>query len=104
MFPDSQIIGDVRRVLSENEGEEGTEVEMEGHNFLIPFDVQIKVISKALFKDDYNASFGVYRAQVAIGDVTSQEYGIVTARYCFATLYYDENRNLITIDFHLKIR
>ncbi|AFY54617.1 hypothetical protein Riv7116_2085 [Rivularia sp. PCC 7116] len=41
---------------------------------------------------------------VAIGGITSQKHGILTAKYCFATLYYNDERQLFTMDFHEGMR
>jgi hypothetical protein len=104
ILPDSQITEDVSRLLRESGNDEGAIVEIGGDNIYVPYDVNFKVVKKVLVKDDYNSGFGTFRAQIAIGNVTELEYGVIVPQFCFATLYYNRDCKLITADFHANFR
>ncbi len=101
-IPDSRIIADLAGVIWDEGG--GT-IEFDDGQLFIPSGVQLEVIAKSLHTYSYDIGFGHhYQVQVAIGGVTSLEHGIVDARYCFATLFYNLALKLITIDFHREMR
>ncbi len=101
ILPDKQVVADVANMLNLSEGE--ASVELENLQVSIPTNATIEVVTKALFKDDHETGFGTYKAQVAIGGI-KQASGVTTARYCFATLYYNAVPQLITADFHRNMR
>ena len=101
---DFQINEDLLKQLRSSTANGHAVIEIEGARVRVPLNVDFMVVTKAVFKDRYNSGFGVFRAQVAIGDVIDHEDGDVIAKYCFATLYYDENCNLISSDFHRNLR
>lgn len=104
ILPDSQIAEDVLMLLRESGNDEGAKIELGGDNIYVPYDVNLKIVTKVLVKDDYNSGFGTFRAQIAIGNVTDWEYGIIVPQFCFATLYYNRDCKLITADFHANFR
>ena len=101
---DSQIHEDLLKLLQTAKINGDAVIEIEGTRVRIPLNVGLFVVTKAVFKDLYNSGFGTLRAQVAIGNVINHEDGEVVAKYCFATLYYDENGKLISNDFHKQLR
>lgn len=101
---DRRIIEDLLRVLGSSRVNDHSLIEIDGASIRVPLNVGFTVVTKAVFKDRYNSGFGALRAQVAIGEVTDHEDGEVIAKYCFATLYYDQNCNLLSSDFHAKFR
>ena len=73
-------------------------------NLIIPPNTSLEVITKTFLKEYRNLDFGSgYRVLVAIGDVKQQPYGELAAHYCFATMYFNLQRDLITIDFHKEL-
>jgi len=103
---DAQIIEDVRRVLADNSHNGVTTIEIhQPGSVQVPVDAAIETIGKSFFKRyfDENLPMG-YSAQVAIGGVTKREFGIIHTRYCFATLYYNAECQMFTLDFHDDMR
>ena len=72
----------------------------------MPIDTRIDIITKAVFKEYVEMPFGAYKAQVAIGGVKklTDKERLHQAVYCFATLYYSEEGQMTTIDFHSQVR
>ena len=82
-----------------------TNVEPDNDAVHIPIDVSITVITKAFFKEYFDEiGFGTFKAMLALGKVTKKKSGYIEAEYGFSTLYYDDNANFITSDFHTEIR
>jgi hypothetical protein len=105
ILPDERIAEDLRDGLRNSSSMNFVAIELEEERIQVPCDVSIQVVSKALFKDRYNIpGWGTLRAQVALGEVTDPLDGTAFAEYCFGTLYYDENCNLISSDFHKSLR
>ena len=104
ILSDSQINKNLLHLLRGSRANGHPVIEIEGSSVRVPVNVGFKVVTKAVIKDRYNSGFGVLRAQVAIGDVIDHEDGDVDAKYCFATLYYDNDCNLISSDFHKNLR
>lgn len=104
LLPDSQIIEDITSILWQK-GSKGAEIELERAKVLVPPNTRLEVVTKSLFKEYYDVGFGTcYRAQVAVGGVADQAHGILGAEYCFATLYYSQEQQIITVDFHEDMR
>jgi hypothetical protein len=105
LLPDDGIISDFSKFMLSN---------ARGHNICIQLDdcesktvpvgVAISIITKAVFKEYTKFAFGTYKVVVAVGGIDREKYGLITAKYCFATLYYSEDCKLITLDFHEQIR
>lgn len=70
----------------------------------MPVDAQIEVVTKAFFDERFDIGLGVYRAEVAIGGVAEFKRGFMSPTFCFSTLYYNANVELITLDFHKEFR
>jgi hypothetical protein len=106
-LPDSKIKEDLLNMLWEDEleCELECEIELETENVKVPRDAFLEVISKSYRQNNYNIAFGnYYAAQVAIGGVKKLQSGILYPVYCFATLFYDLDRDVITTDVHSDMR
>ena len=96
-LPDAKVIEDVRRIV---ESDVDGKIEFDSGVVAIPIDANYEVVSKALIKQPEDIGFGsCFRAVVAIGGTKPPVYGIVRARYAFATIWYSTSGELITIDF-----
>lgn len=105
-LPDEQIGKDISNILQKYAKQGGVEVELSEDKLLvIPENVPIDIVTKSFFKEYYDINFrSGYRVQVAIGGIQNQKYGILYAKYCFATLYYNEESKMLTIDFHKDMK
>lgn len=101
-LPNNQILNDVSQIIWETgEGQ----IELEGEKNYIPKGTVVDVVTKAFFLEYFDIGFGTcYKVEVAIGGVVDEKHGIFSARYCFATLYYNQDCHLITVDFHKEMR
>jgi hypothetical protein len=98
----------LRQVLRGATDENGTVQielgEVEGGYVGVPVDVTFEIVTKAFFKECLCASFGDFRVQVALGGALVSSEGTLTARLCFATLFFNAQGQRFTIDFHIKVR
>jgi hypothetical protein len=102
-LPDSQVKEDLLNILWEDELE--CEIELETGKIKVPRGALLEVVSKSYRQNRYEIAFGnYYGVQVAIGGVVKKESGILYPAYCFATLFYDRERNIITTDVHPEMR
>jgi len=100
-IPNDKVLNDLWKIL--NEGD--LRVELNEKWVDIPSETPVDIVTKAYFLETYdNIGFGVYRVLLAIGGFRENPHGFHTAGICFSTLYYDKNRELITLDFHEKFR
>lgn len=107
VLPDAKIVADCRAILGQPEcsGTATVCIEFDDGDVHIPLDVEIVVVSKAIFKKYHEFGFGTgYRALVALGGLARIEQGIPEAKYCFMTLYYTAQSELLTEDFHKEMR
>lgn len=104
VLPDNEVINHFAKFLLVNSTNHRVEVEIEAKRLLIPVDITIHLLTKALFKEYHSFAFGALKVQVAIGNVQNTGHGVFFADYCFATLYYDDQLRLISVDFHLNMR
>ena len=70
----------------------------------VPLDAEIGVVTKSFFVVRLGPTFATFEAQVAIGGIIGSEEKVLRARYCFATLFFNENRECFTADFHIEAR
>lgn len=77
---------------------------VEGGYIAVPVEAALEVITKAFFESRFDMSFGHFVVQVAIGGVVGHEASLPKARYCFATLFFNENAECFTADFHRELR
>lgn|GEM_PF-2449088 len=103
-LPDQIIIEDVHKILKDNDPVEECLIEIDDTLISVPLQAPIHIITRAFYDETLRVRFGTYRVQVAIGDVVTDQHSEAEATYCFATLYYDDHKNLITIDFHSAMR
>ncbi len=106
VLPDERILRDLTQALAEAGGASSQDADIEtehGHVRISP-DAEKAIVTKAFFKEYYDIPFGVYRVQVALGGVEKQQHGVLYARYCFATLYYNRRGEVITVDYHTDMR
>lgn len=102
ILPDAKVKQDIARILW-GEGGDGR-VEVDEEWITIPQGCELAITTKAYFKEYYDINFGPFKLQVAIGGVVKQEFGILDAKYCFAMVFYNEESQLITIDFYSEMR
>lgn len=102
-IPDDKVQGDLLKILWDDDPE--CEIELEQEKITVPRDTILEVVSKSYRHNNYQIGFGNYYAtQVAIGGVKECRFGILYPKYCFATLFYNLERNLITTDVHSEMR
>ena len=70
----------------------------------VPMDAKIGIVTKSFFVVRLGPIFATFEAQVAIGGIVGSEEKPLRARYCFATLFFNENRECFTADFHIEAR
>lgn len=100
VLPDQKIITDATCLLKE-EIEAGAFDDLGLHEMPRAVDIMSKVFVLA----NYGNAFGNhYITQVAISGKEDEEDGVVTPKHFFASLYYTENMQLITADFHEELR
>lgn len=103
-LPDEQIIKDLSDRIWNDKELRGINIELNEEWKFVPENTPINIVTKALFKEYYDIPFGTYTVMVAIGGIKSQKHGILTAKYCFATLYYNDECQLFSMDFHEEMR
>jgi hypothetical protein len=107
-IPDALVEAEMREVLRSGAGDDATvRIELgeaEGGYASVPVDARIEIVTKAFSKEYVWTPFGDFRVQVALGGVCVSPEGTLTARLCFATLFYNAKGQRFTIDFHLKVR
>jgi len=107
-LPDEKIVKDILIVLREYTQDGGVEIELdeaEGKTVFIPENPRVEIVTKVLLKEYYDVNFrSGYRVQIALGGIQEQKYGILDARYCFATLYYNLEGEMLSLDFHPNMR
>lgn len=100
---DSRVQDDLLKALWDDKEE--CDIILESETIKVPRSAFLEVISKSYRENIYRVGFGnYYAAQVAIGGVEKQTSGILYPAYCFATLFYNSDRGLITIDVHPDMR
>jgi len=104
VLPDNKITNDVQAIL--DQGDEVSVIDLGNDMFLsLSKTTNIDIVTKMYLKEYYDIGFGTgYRVQVAIGGIQRKSHGILYAKYCFATLYYNAESRLITADFHKDMR
>jgi hypothetical protein len=96
----SLILDDLRKILSEGEWK----IEFDNRPVIdVPQDIKMEIVSRGYVTYEFEGiRWGNHLwAIVALGGVEDIEYGIVTPKVAFATLWYKENKKLITVDFSL---
>jgi hypothetical protein len=103
VLPDDRILMDVARIIGRER--KGGQICVEEDYIDLAGDPKIDLVTKSLFKEYFDISFGSgYRVQVAVGGVKDRASGILFAGYFFATLYYNLECQLVTVDFHKQMR
>jgi len=104
-LPDEMILQDVYNLLARDAEDGQKRIELDEQWVSIPINIPVDIVTKAFFKEYYDVGWGIsYRVLVAIGKFKKDQYGLHTAEYCFATLYYNERGDMITEDFHTEFR
>jgi hypothetical protein len=70
----------------------------------VPLDAEIGIVMKSFLVVRLGPNFATFEAQVAIGGLVGSQEKLLRARYCFATLFFNENRECFTADFHVEAR
>ena len=103
-LPDNKVIDDISAELSEA-NYNIAHLKLGGDHAPIPEGTSIMVITKAFFKEYIDEiGFGTFRVMAALGSVTKKKSGLIEAEHGFFTLYYDDNAELLTTDFHTEVR
>lgn len=85
-LPNKLIQEDLSRILWMENPEEP--IELEEKYVMVPHGCPLEVVSKSYRKNFYEIGFGnYYAAQVAVGGVIEEKSGIISPKYCFATLF-----------------
>lgn len=99
-LPDERITSDLREELRQCQ----QQLELDDRTIDVPEDVGLAVVAKSFHAYRYDVGMGPhFRALVAIGGVEREEFGIVWAGLCFATLWYGEDGRVRTVDFSVKM-
>jgi hypothetical protein len=100
-----QIREDLHTYLKSEETRAEWPVELENGAFItLHKNVEIDIVTVALFLEYFTIGFGALRVLAALGGVKIAENGIVVPHIAFATLYYSAEGRLITVDFHYNMR
>ncbi len=107
LLTDEMIVRDVSRIIWRDEDPKlgSGEIGFQSGNVFVPWGTTIFVVAKAFFYELYDWDFGTsYKAQVSIGDIILTDHHVYGTQYCFATLDYGLDLQLITVDFHKEMR
>jgi hypothetical protein len=104
LLPDLLVQADLQKILWDEQDD--CKIELENGDVTISKGAKLEVIDKIYRKNIYDVSFGksYFYTHVALGGVDRISGGVIRPTYCFATLFYSSDRNLITIDFHSDMR
>lgn len=97
LIPDALAISHVKSAISESlyHG-----VEFDDGVMVIPEECQYVIFSKSVTCHRMDVGFGsVYRCVVSIGNVHLDAHKIPVSEYCFVTVWYSLDAELITMDF-----
>jgi hypothetical protein len=107
-IPDDLVEAKLREVLKNASGDDAMvrlELgEAEGDYVSVPVDARLEIVTKAFFKEYLGTTIGDFRVQVAVGGVCASSDNVLTARLCFATLFFNAHGQCFSTDFHLKVR
>ncbi|MEO7715169.1 MAG: hypothetical protein ABIY70_03110 [Capsulimonas sp.] len=105
-LPDMQVLDDLFHRLRRLSETAGKSVEVGDDLWrAVPAGASLDIVTKAFYKEYFEGvGFATYKILVAIGGLQRSDVGAHTAKYCFATLHYDEEAQLITTDFHADFR
>ena len=98
-LPDEKVIADLRGIIAECTGP----IEVGERNVVVPPDIQHEIVAKSFHGYRCDVGFTAFRVLVAVGGLECVEFGIPTARLCFALLHYDEKGDLVTQDFSAEM-
>ena len=109
LLPDSQIFADFYALALDLSKYYGTNkfciiLDDDEPIIIMNVDVKIEIITKAVFEYRKNIPFGTYKVLIAVGGIESEINGAIAPKYLFSTLHYNEQRQLITHDFHSEFR
>jgi len=105
VLPDYKIIADLREIIREGTEGNQTHIEINETWISVPVQVPIVMITKAFFKEYFDGvGFGTYKVLVSLGPPVQKKSGLMEPEYCFSTLYYNNDAELITLDFHSEMR
>ena len=98
MLSDSTVLENLRRILESEE--DPLEIELEHRRIFVPRGVSLEIVRKSAYTNNFQVGFGNHsRAWVAVGGVVSVSCGVIEPGLCFATLYFNEQGELMTVDF-----
>lgn len=95
VLPQERILADVQRLLADAE-----RVELDGEWIAIAPDCELMIVARSCHERRVEVGFGThFRALVAVGVIREVQHGIVEPGLCFASLWYSDKGELITVDF-----
>lgn len=101
-LPDAVVISDVKRIVHADAGQQ---VGLDSGTISIPSVCDYEIVSKSFIEQRFEVGFGnCFRVVVAIGGVSSNTSVLVEPKYCSCTLWYSEDRRLITTDLSKEIQ
>ena len=103
VLPDSKIIDDLTAEIHGRMG--GVVPQGATPGVAIPADATFPVLFKMFLKEYYEGvGCSAFKVMIAVGGVESVAHGVVQPKYCFATLRYSRDVQLISADFHSERR
>lgn len=96
LLPDNVVVRDLRSLLAGA----GCYFELGGKKIRVPPSARMNVVARSYHTYEYDLGFGDhYRVLIAVGGIVRIRYGIAKAKLSFASLWYSEERKLVTVDF-----
>ena len=98
VLPLDRLIHDLHADLDEHIAEKAP-IQLETGIIEVPKNVEIEEIAKVM-QFDCIENVCSFRAIIAVGGIKKYSNGVVTPRYCFARLHYNDKLELVTIDYY----
>lgn len=96
VLSDVRVTSDLRTVL----GEAGNIVELNENRVQVAPDASIHIVARSAHTYEVSMGYGDhFRVLAAIGGVAVVTHGVPHPRFCFATLRYTMEGDLINVDF-----
>ena len=104
-IPDEAIMAALTCELDRRRRADGSaSVMVDGAEVVVPADVRLTMIEKALFKERHESAFpSGCRACVALGDTQESPLGLPRPTYCFARLFFDLECKCKRVEFRSTI-
>ncbi len=98
ILPDSKIYEDLQECFKEC----GYDLELTDNVITkIPSDVNCEIVTKIYYHENFkHVGFGTIVVLISIGKFIEDEHGLHSAEYCFFTLHYNDDCEMVTYDVH----